>query len=53
MKYLADILVVGGLAVIGWGLWTAYQPAGIVFGGLALVAFGTIAAKLEKKGGAS
>lgn len=37
-----DGLILSGLCIIGYGAWLVYSPAGVITGGLALVACGWI-----------
>ena len=44
-KFLPDVLLVAGAAVVSYGAWLAYEPAGyVVAGALAIVAGLKIAA---------
>ncbi len=39
MTYVRDLLLLGGMAMIGWGIREWSLPASVIFGGMALVFF--------------
>jgi len=41
---IADLLVIGGAALVGWGLWMIYPPLGLIWGGGVLLAIGALSA---------
>jgi hypothetical protein len=42
---IADILVIGGLALVGVGLWHIYWPVSLIWGGLAMTVLGAMSVR--------
>lgn len=45
MKHLPDALLVVGAALVAYGAWLVYAPAGYIVGGIACLAAGWLLAK--------
>jgi len=40
VRVISDVLILGGLGLVAYGLWLVYQPAMFVFVGLAVLVIG-------------
>lgn len=47
MRWVADVLLVTGAALVSYGAWVWFEPAGYITGGALLLAGGLGAARAE------
>ena len=50
MKLMSDLLILIGVAVVGYGVWTLSHPFGLVFAGVVLSGFGGLLGTRARKG---
>jgi len=50
MKIASDVLILMGLTVVGYGVWTLSHPFGLVFAGVVLSGFGGLLGTRARKG---